>query len=104
MADVKIDGPTMETLNTQLLNIISELEQASSQGEALQAAIDAPYGDTRLRDEVGEFESRWEDKRGELTDSLKKIQEHVQDVIDGFSEGDSEMANSMQEATSDIPV
>lgn len=104
MPDVKIDGPTMETLNTQLLNIIDELEQASSRGEDLQTAIGSPYGDSRLREEVGEFESRWSDKRAELAESLKKIQEHVEGVLDGFEAGDTEMATSMEQAAGDVPA
>lgn len=99
MADVNIDYATMQTLSTQLASIVQELELAQSRSEDLIAAINTPYGRTHLADRAGEFESRWEDKRGELADQLKEIQEHVEAVLEGFREGDSELAAGMEEAS-----
>lgn len=96
MADVKIDYDSMDKLNSQLLDIIDELEEATSRSEELEAAIGSPYEQSSLRDRAREFEERWDEKRGELKDKLEKIQEHLKGVLDGFRDGDGEMADGME--------
>lgn len=95
MADVRIDFETMDALNAQLLSIIDELEGAVSRSEELESAIGQPYGWSGLQTKAREFEERWDEKRGELAEQLVAIQEQVQMVIDGFTEGDAEMAAAL---------
>ncbi|WP_277050612.1 hypothetical protein [Ruania albidiflava] len=96
MADVKIDFDSMDKLNSQLLDIVTELDEAQSRSEELEAAIGNPYDQSSLRDRAREFEERWDEKRGELKDKLEKIQEHVKGVLDGFRDGDTELADGME--------
>lgn len=95
MADVKINYSTLRGLERKLSQILTELEDASDRTDDLIAAIGTPYGRTELRSKSQEFEERWEDKRAELRESLEKIHEHVETVIEGFEEGDLEMATGM---------
>ena len=92
MADVLIKYTELTELNTQLIAIVEELEGAVSRSEALEAAIGDPYGRATLRERAQDFEERWDLKRGDLARDMKKVQEHVQGVIDGFAEWDTEAA------------
>lgn len=92
MADVLIRYTQLTELNAQLLAIVEELDGAVGRSEALEAAIGNPYGRGELRDRAQDFETRWDIKRGDLARDMKKVQEHVQGVIDGFSEWDADAA------------
>ena len=96
MADVKIKVETLSRIATQLDSIVNEFENATSQGEALEADIGNPYGRGDLRDKAQDFEERWDDKRDDLKDSLKELHEHVKGVVDGFENWDSETALQFQ--------
>jgi len=92
---VWINFATLDRTSTQLKNIVSELEGAGGLADELAAAIGRPYGKGALSDKVGDFESRWDDRRRDLIRDVTKIQEHVQGVLDGFSDWDSETAAGM---------
>ncbi|WP_065569770.1 hypothetical protein [Microbacterium oleivorans] len=92
---VWINFSTLERTSTQLRNIIGELEDAGGLADELAGAIGRPYGKGALADKVGDFESRWDDRRKDLVRDVTKIQEHVQGVLDGFSDWDSETASQM---------
>ncbi|GGH42912.1 flagellar protein FlgN [Microbacterium album] len=95
MPDVKIDFDTMGELERKLGRIIAEFQNASGRADDLAAAIGSPYGRSGLRERSRDFEDRWEDKRKELVESLEKIQEHVQNVVQGFRDGDAELATQL---------
>lgn len=92
MADVYIDLEQLNEVTTQLDAIIAEFENATSNSEALEAAIGNPFGRSDLRDEARDFEERWDNKRGDLKEGLTGVRDHVQGVIDGVEQWDSETA------------
>lgn len=92
MADVYIKLEQLETVVSELEAIIDEFENATSLSEELEAAIGDPFDHSDLRDEAREFEERWDDKRGELKDGLKGVKEHVEGVVKGVQDWDSETA------------
>ncbi|QTV80223.1 hypothetical protein [Microbacterium sp. NIBRBAC000506063] len=83
-------------VNTQLATIVQELNDAASRTNDLEAAIGTPYGKRELRQKVGDFESRWDDKRKELAWDIDRVQKHVQGVLDGLEEWDAQTAASME--------
>src|SRR6478609_5654423 len=92
MADVYIKLEQLETVVSELEAIVNEFENATSNSEQLEAAIGDPFGESKLREEAQEFEERWDDKRGELKESLKGVKDHVDAVIKGVEDWDSETA------------
>jgi hypothetical protein len=92
MADVLIEYAQLTELNARLIAIVEELDAAAGRSEALESAIGNPYGRGELRERAQDFEQRWDIKRGDLARDMKKVQEHVQGVIDGFSKWDAEAA------------
>lgn len=92
MADVYIKLSQLEQVVTQLEAIITEFDNATSLSEELEAAIGDPFGESKLREEAQEFEERWDDKRGDLKDGLKGVKDHVDAVIKGVEDWDSETA------------
>ena len=96
MADIYITLDQLEQVVTQLEAITDEFDNATSNSEALESAIGKPFGEGKLRDKARDFEERWDDKRGELNDSLKGIKEHVQGVVDGIKDWDAQTAIQLQ--------
>ncbi len=98
MSDVLIRYSELQLLNERLKSIVEELDGAVSRSEELEAAIGAPYGRAELRDRARDFEERWDIKRGDLARDMRKVQEHVQGVIDEFSQLDSDAAAKFESA------
>ncbi|MBA3780839.1 MAG: flagellar protein FlgN [Nocardioides sp.] len=94
MADVYITLDRLEQVVTNLEEIISDFDNATSLSEELEGAISDPFGRSELRDKARDFEERWDDKRGELTDGLKGIKDHVKGVLEGIEEWDAETAKA----------
>lgn len=96
MGDVYISYAELGEVETNLTDIVAEFENAVSNSEALEAAISDPYGRHELRNAAEEFETRWDKKRGELAEDLGKILERVTGILDGFREGDDELAIALE--------
>lgn len=96
MSDVYISYSELGEVETNLTDIVAEFESAVSGSDELEGAISDPYGRHELRNAVREFEERWDKKRGELKDDLAKILEHVTGILDGFREGDTELAVALE--------
>lgn len=96
MADIAITLDQLREVKTQLTAIVDEFENATASSEALEAAIGNPFGEGKLRSEAREFEERWDDKRGDLKDSLKAVLEHVDGVITNVEDWDSETAIALE--------
>lgn len=97
MADdaVWINYATLQRTSGQLGRIIAELEDARGLSDQLRDAIGSPYGHGALRDRAGDFESRWDNRRGDLIRDITKIHEHVAGVLEGFADWDAETASQM---------
>lgn len=96
--DVLIYFSDLDALNEKLREITSELENAGSRADQLEDAVGDPYGKNDLREAVEDFEDRWNNRREDLAKDIKALQEHVQGVLDGFSDWDTETAASMEES------
>lgn len=86
----------LQAVSTQLLTIVEELESAHKSSDTLKDAIGSPYGRRSLQDKAGDFEKRWNDRRKDLARDIKKVQEHVQGVLDGVQEWDTQTAASLE--------
>ena len=96
MADILIKIAELETVKRSLDSIVDEFENATGSSEDLEADIGDPFDRSDLRDKACDFEERWDDKRGDLKESLKKVSEHIKGVIDGIENWDSETALQFQ--------
>lgn len=92
--DLSIDMDALRTLKDDLKAITSELENAD--GNA-QAAADAT-GHDELRDRVNDFADKWEIKRGEMLENVKKLSDIITQIVDTFTEVDAELAKSLEKA------
>nr|WP_274637712.1 hypothetical protein [Microbacterium bovistercoris] len=82
----------LEQVNEKLKAIITELDEASSRADDLDEAIAHPFGQNKLNDRAHDFESRWDDKRRDLSRDIGKVQQHVQGVVDGMKDWDHDTA------------
>jgi hypothetical protein len=96
MADILIKISELERVKKSLDSIVEEFENATDNSEDLESDIGDPFDRSELRDKACDFEERWDDKRGNLKDSLEKVSEHIKGVIDGFENWDSETALQFQ--------
>ena len=96
MSDVYISYSELGEVETNLTAIVAEFEAAVTSSDELEAAISDPYGRHELRNAAREFEERWDKKRGELGDDLGKILERVTGILDGFRQGDDELAIALE--------
>lgn len=92
--DLSIDMDQLRTLKDDLKAISSELEDADSNAEAAAKAT----GHDDLRDRVNDFADKWEIKRGEMLENVKKLSDIIAQIADTFSEIDSELAKSLEDA------
>ena len=93
---VLIKYTELDEVNSHLKDIVAELEGAEDRADVLEDAIGDPYGRNDLREAVEDFEDRWNNKRKNLAEDTKKVQEHVQGVLDGFLKWDTETAAGLE--------
>lgn len=94
--DLSINMEQLRTLSDDLKVISSELENAD--GNA-QAAADAT-GQDALRDRVNEFSDKWEIKRGDMLENVKKLSGIITQVAEAFDEVDTGLAKALEDAAS----
>jgi hypothetical protein len=92
--DLSIDMDQLTALKDDLKSITSELENAD--GNA-QAAADAT-GHDDLRDRVNDFADKWEIKRGEMLENVKKLSDIITQIVDTFKEIDSGLGKALEDA------
>lgn len=86
----------LEQVNDKLKEIVTELDEASSRTDDLEDAIGNPFGKSALRKKAGDFESRWDDKRRDLSRDIAKVQQHVQGIVDGLKNWDADTAKQFE--------
>lgn len=96
MADIYMSLEELRDMSTQLGAIVDEFKNATTNSEALEAAIANPYGEGKLRSEAQEFEERWDDKRDDLREALENVKEHVDAVVEGAEEWDEKTALKLE--------
>lgn len=96
MADIAISLDRLETMSSQLKEIIEEFENVETRSEELQDAIGVPFGRSDLQDLAGDFEERWDIQREDLKEGLTDVREHLDGVIEGVEEWDTETAISLE--------
>lgn len=87
----------LDELAGWLEEIVTELKDAASRADDLETAIGDPFDNNRLREAAEEFEDQWNDRRTVLAGDLEEVQSHVQGVVDGFRDGDIELAASLED-------
>lgn len=92
--DLSIDMDQLTTLKEDLKAITSELENAD--GNA-QDAADAT-GHDELRDRVNEFADKWEIKRGEMLENVKKLSGIITTIVDTFTQIDTDLGKALEDA------
>ncbi|GAB6938659.1 hypothetical protein ACQP60_00040 [Isoptericola variabilis] len=92
--DLSIDMEQLRTLKDDLKSISSELENADSHAQDAAEAT----GHDELRDRVNDFADKWEIKRGEMLENVKKLSDIIAQIADTFTEIDSELAKSLEDA------
>lgn len=95
---VRITESELVELKNWLDTIVEEFEEARARASTLEGHIGDPFGRHELREAAEEFEDQWNDRRFVLKEDLGKIAEHVQGVLDGFYNGDLELAQSIDDA------
>lgn len=92
---VYIPMTRMKSVSRGLTDVITEFEEASSNQDGAADAIGTPADKTELKSAMGEFESAWDDRRTKLKRQLQSLQEHIDGLVEGFENGDIELASSL---------
>lgn len=96
MNDVLIKYSELGTLVTRLASIIEEFENAGDRSGEIRDAIGSPFYRRELTDKASECESRWDYKRGQLTESLSTIHQAAEGLYKAFEEFDHEAATKFE--------
>ncbi|GGM33727.1 hypothetical protein ACFQBY_07355 [Promicromonospora citrea] len=92
--DLSIDMEQLRKLSDDLKAISNELEHAD--GNAKDAA--EATGHDELRDRVNDFADKWEIKRGEMLENVKKLSGIITSISEAFSEVDTGLAKALEDA------
>lgn len=92
MNDVLIKYSELGTLVTRLKAIIDEFEQAGDRSNQIRDAIKTPWSHSELANKASDAESRWDYKRGKLTESLASIYEAAEGIHKAFADFDEQAA------------
>ncbi len=92
--DLSVNMEELRTLAEDLKTIKDEFEGADDRAED---AADAT-GDDELRDKVNDFADKWRVKREEMTENVVKLQGIIQQIVDTFTEVDTELAKALEES------
>ncbi|HET8867116.1 MAG TPA: hypothetical protein VFM87_02185 [Agrococcus sp.] len=95
--NIKVSYGMLETLQERVSQIVEEFEQASARREDLVAAVGRPDGEERLQNAVSDFESQWDDRRKQLREGLETVRDNATKVLEGWKQGDQDIANGMEE-------
>ena len=98
MADIMLDLERLQTAREGLAAAIAEFEEASKINTGLEKDIGRPDDRTALRDKASDFESKWDGKRGKLSENLSNIHEQLSSIVDGWQEWDAETAADIEAA------
>ncbi|GAB2500803.1 hypothetical protein GCM10027063_45490 [Promicromonospora xylanilytica] len=92
--DLSIDMNQLLTLSEDLKSITSELENADGNAQGVADAT----GHDELRDRVNEFADKWEIKRGEMLENVKKLSGIISQIAEAFDEVDTGLAKALEDA------
>ena len=95
--NIKVSYGMLETLQERVSQIVEEFEHASARREDLVAAVGRPDGEERLQNAVSDFESQWDDRRKQLREGLETVRDNATKVLEGWKQGDQDIANGMEE-------
>lgn len=103
MADrVWLNMQDLDEVLAGLGSSIEEFQAASENTNGLEELIGNPDGRRSLRDRVDAFERDWNNNRENLTESLIAVRDHLQGIVDGFRELDTDLATEMSDAQRDL--
>jgi len=91
--DLSIDMEALKVLAKDLKTIADEFQNADDNSEH---AADAT-GHDELRDKVNDFADKWRIKREEMTGNVVKLQGIIQQVVDTFTQVDTELAKALED-------
>jgi hypothetical protein len=94
--DIDLDFDDLTTMTNNLAVFISEFEDIGNTTDDVQDAVGRPHGRGELRSRVGDFESGWDGNREVIQDGLTNIHDHLKAIIDGFTEGDRQLATTKE--------
>lgn len=102
MADqVFLNMQDLEEVLAGLNSAISEFDAAADNTNELESSIGYPDDRRSLRDRVDGFERDWNNNREKLNESLAAVRDHLQGIVDGFYELDTELAAEFSDAQRD---
>ena len=92
--DLSIDMGTLSQLAGDLTTIVSELENADDNaGDAAEAT-----GHDELRERVDDFADKWKIKREEMLGDVKTLSDILNQIVDTFTEVDTELGRALEDS------
>jgi uncharacterized phage infection (PIP) family protein YhgE len=95
--DLKLDLERLKKLDSDLKAIVSEFNGADDFSDTVAAAT----GHDDLHDAVHDFAHAWNEKRPQMTDGVKKLEQKLSAITEGFTKIDTQLAQAMEQVRAD---
>jgi uncharacterized protein YukE len=92
--DLSIDMDSLRGLAKDLKTIADEFQNADDNSDDTAEAT----GHDELAGKVRDFADKWRIKRQDMTENVVKLQGIIQQIVDTFSEVDTELAKALEDA------
>ena len=97
--DIQLDMDDLTALASDLATVIDEFEKANGNAKGVAEAT----GSSRLQDKVVDFSEKWDIRREKMLENVKVLQQTISQVIEGFTEVDTELAKALAETAENPP-
>ncbi|HEY0248961.1 MAG TPA: hypothetical protein VGC45_11940 [Gryllotalpicola sp.] len=92
MSDLLLDLGELQQLSAELAAIARDF----SGSDALSGTVAEATGHDRLSGRVNEFASNWAVHRTQMLHDIETLQQYLQDLTDGFTKLDGQLAQALQ--------
>ncbi|KRC60823.1 hypothetical protein ASE14_07580 [Agromyces sp. Root81] len=92
--DIDLDFDDLTSMTKDLSTFVTEFENIGDTTDDVKDAVGRPHGRTQLERKVGDFEGGWDGNREVILDGLTNIRDHLQAIVDQFTETDKQLATS----------
>ena len=92
MSDLVIKIDVIERMRVDLGRLQTEFENANANSDSVAESVGHPY----LGDKVRNFAHNWDQRRKDLVDQIKTIQDNMAEIQKQFDIVDEDFANSLE--------
>jgi hypothetical protein len=93
VADLKVDGEFLSTLDSDLFTLIDEFQGALD----LQHDTGHVWGQLNANLSMNDFADNWTVSRNKMVDDMKSFKKALEQIIQSWDDADQKLAGSLQQ-------